>query len=105
MKEDSKFAERTTLNLTTEILCVVLTTVIGLVMGNPRSIWISIIGVIIFSGLTAYDAQKIRQMMLEEDTLTDGNMKLALLGALTLYLDFINLFIQLLSLLGNKNND
>ena len=91
--------------LTMALFGLIIATVIGLVMGNPRSIWISIIGVIIFSGLTAYDAQKIRQMMLEEDTLTDGNMKLALLGALTLYLDFINLFIQLLSLLGNKNND
>ena len=84
---------------------LIIATIIGLLMGNPRSIWMSAIGVLIFAGLTAYDAQKIRLMMLDEETLNDGNMKLALLGALTLYLDFINLFLQLLSLLGNKNND
>ena len=91
--------------LTMALFGLIIATVIGLLMGNPRSIWLSAIGVLIFAGLTAYDAQKIRQMMLEEDTLTEGNMKLALLGALSLYLDFINLFIQLLSLLSSKNND
>lgn len=83
---------------------LILATAIGLIMGRPQSIWMSILGVLIFSGLTAYDAQNIRQQMLEQEDLNDGNMKLALLGALTLYLDFINLFLELLSLF-NRDND
>ena len=67
-----------------------------------ESIWISVIGVIIFAGLTVYDAQKIRLMMLSQDTVNEGNMKLALLGALSLYLDFINLLLRLLSLFGKR---
>jgi len=71
-------------------------------MGRPDSILISVIAVIIFAGLTVYDANKIRLMMLNQETVNEGNMKLALLGALSLYLDFINLFIRLLSLFGNR---
>src|SRR5690606_21160496 len=62
---------------------------------------ISIIGVLIFVGLTAYDAQKIKEMYLE----TDGHEvagKKAIMGALSLYLDFINLFLMLLRLFGDR---
>ena len=64
--------------------------------------WMSAIGVLIFAGLTVYDAQKIRQLMLNEETINEGNMKLALLGALSLYLDFINILLRLLSLFGKR---
>ena len=64
---------------------------------------ISIIGVLIFTGLTAYDMQKIRQIGMQVETGTESETKLALMGALTLYLDFINLFLFLLRLLGNRN--
>ena len=62
---------------------------------------ISIIGVLIFAGLTAYDTQKIKNMYAASDT---GELmgKKAVMGALTLYLDFINLFIMLLRLFGQR---
>lgn len=81
---------------------LIIASIVGLIMGNPDSIWISAIGVIIFAGLTVYDAQNIRNLMLNQDTVNEGNMKLALLGALSLYLDFINLLLRLLSLFGKK---
>ena len=62
---------------------------------------ISVLGVLIFVGLTAYDTQKIKNMYIE----SDGNevmSKKAIMGALTLYLDFINLFIMLLRLFGQR---
>ena len=81
---------------------LIIASIVGLILGKPDSIWMSIIGVVIFAGLTVYDAQKIRLLMLNEETVNDGNMKLALLGALSLYLDFINLFLQLLRLFGKR---
>ena len=81
---------------------LIIASIVGLILGRPESIWISVIGVIIFAGLTVYDAQKIRLMMLSQDTVNEGNMKLALLGALSLYLDFINLLLRLLSLFGKR---
>jgi len=62
---------------------------------------ISILGVLIFVGLTAYDTQKIKNMYVVSDS---GEMigKKAVMGALTLYLDFINLFIMLLRLFGQR---
>ena len=61
-------------------------------------------GVIIFVGLTAYDTQKIKNMLLEYsgEGVNDQTNKLALLGSLSLYLDFINLFLYLLRFLGNR---
>ena len=81
---------------------LIIASIVGLIMGNPDSIWISAIGVLIFAGLTVYDAQQIRNLMLDQETVNEGNMKLALLGALSLYLDFINLLLRLLSLFGKK---
>jgi FtsH-binding integral membrane protein len=63
---------------------------------------ISYIGVLLFVGLTAYDTQKIKQMLYEQDSADESAQKLALLGALSLYLDFVNLFIYLLRILGNR---
>jgi FtsH-binding integral membrane protein len=60
---------------------------------------ISAIAVLIFTGLTAYDTQKIREMVSYE---SDG--KFEIWGALTLYLDFINLFLSLLQLFGEKKD-
>jgi len=62
---------------------------------------ISFAGVLIFVGLTAWDTQAIKRMCAEADTTTVG--KVATMGALTLYLDFINLFIYLLRLFGDRN--
>ncbi len=81
---------------------LIIASVIGLIFGRPESIWMSAIGVMIFAGLTVYDAQQIRMMMLNQDTVNEGNMKIALMGALSLYLDFINLLLRLLSLFGKR---
>ncbi len=62
---------------------------------------ISVIGVLVFVGLTAYDTQKIKQMYMESDD-SETMGKKALMGALNLYLDFINLFIMLLHLFGDR---
>ena len=62
---------------------------------------ISAIGVLIFAGLTAYDTQKIKEMYFEGDDVLVAGRK-AIMGALSLYLDFINLFTFLLSFLGNR---
>ncbi len=65
---------------------------------------ISILGVLIFAGLTAYDTQKIKEQYYEFAMQSSDDMvtKTAIFGALTLYLDFINLFLFLLRLLGNR---
>ncbi|MFB7145611.1 Bax inhibitor-1/YccA family protein [Agrobacterium deltaense] len=64
---------------------------------------ISAIGVLIFAGLTAYDTQKIKEMYFDADDVAVAGRK-AILGALTLYLDFINLFTFLLQFLGNRDD-
>ena len=58
-------------------------------------------GVLIFVGLTAYDTQKIKQMLANQE-INEQTQKLALLGALSLYLDFINLFLYLLRIFGDR---
>ena len=63
---------------------------------------ISAIGVLIFAGLTAYDTQKIKEMYFDGDDVAVAGRK-AIMGALTLYLDFINLFMFLLQFLGNRD--
>lgn len=61
---------------------------------------VSIVGVVIFSGLTAYDTQKIKKMAAYADDISENS--LALFGAFQLYLDFINLFLKLLRLMGRR---
>ena len=63
---------------------------------------ISGIGVLIFTGLTAYDSQKIKQLLTGDIEVNDTTQKIALMGAMTLYLDFINLFLYLLRFLGDR---
>ena len=64
---------------------------------------VSIIGVIVFTGLAAYDTQRIKEVY-DEGHGSEGLAKLAVLGALSLYLSFINLFMMLLSLLGQRDD-
>jgi FtsH-binding integral membrane protein len=68
---------------------------------GPLAFAISIIGVIVFAGLTAYDTQRIKEIYDVNDDGTVSGRK-AIMGALTLYLDFINLFLMLLRLLGDR---
>jgi hypothetical protein len=64
---------------------------------------ISIVGVLVFTGLTAYDVQKIKKIGSQIEQGSQSAQKLMIMGALTLYLDFINLFLMLLRLLGNRD--
>ncbi len=72
------------------------------IQSSGFSLIVSYVGVLIFVGLTAYDSQKIKQMLLQAPDAGESAQKLALLGALTLYLDFINLFIYLLRIFGDR---
>jgi FtsH-binding integral membrane protein len=71
---------------------------------SAMSMMIGCIGVIVFVGLTAYDTQKLKNMALTQPAGLDGDVvrKGAILGALSLYLDFINLFLMLLRLFGQR---
>ena len=69
-------------------------------MGSGGSFVFSIIGIVVFAGLTAYDTQRIKQMNVAGND--DAGRKQAIVGALTLYLDFINLFLSLLRLMGRR---
>jgi hypothetical protein len=71
-------------------------------MGAGGSFVFSIVGIIVFAGLTAYDTQKIKAMNVAGDEGTDAGRKKAIYGALRLYLDFINLFLSLLRLTGRR---
>jgi uncharacterized protein len=66
---------------------------------NSMQIGVSIIGLLIFAGLTAYDTQRIKAFASAN---SDKLGQMAILGALTLYLDFINLFLNLLRLMGDR---
>jgi len=84
------------------LIGVIIASLVNMFIGSTAlQFAISIIGVLVFVGLTAYDTQKIKNMYYEGDNETVGSKK-ALMGALRLYLDFINLFILLLQLFGQR---
>ncbi len=64
---------------------------------------ISVVGVLVFAGLTAWDTQRIKEMYFEGDGELVAGRK-AVMGALSLYLDFINLFMMLLQLFGQRSD-
>jgi FtsH-binding integral membrane protein len=70
-------------------------------MGNSMQLTMSVIGIFIFAGLTAYDTQRIKNLQFQYTT-GEQARKGAIYGALVLYLDFINLFINLLRLMGDR---
>ena len=81
---------------------LIIAMVVNIFLASPAlQFAISAIGVLIFAGLTAYDTQKIKEMYFEGDEVLVAGRK-AIMGALTLYLDFINLFLFLLRFLGNR---
>lgn len=82
---------------------LIIATVVNIFLGSEMLYWvISYAGVVIFVGLTAYDTQKLKHLYSEYGAADDMGHKLALFGALTLYLDFVNLFLMLLRLLGDR---
>ncbi len=87
------------------LIGIVLATIVNLFIGSSMlNMIVSYIGVVVFTGLTAYDSQKIKNMLYEADDMDEGMQKIALLGSLTLYLDFINLFLMLLRIFGNNRD-
>jgi FtsH-binding integral membrane protein len=86
------------------LIGLIIASIVNWFLASELMYWIiSYVGVAIFIGLTAYDTQKIKQLayasqMEDEDT----RNKVALLGAITLYLDFINLFLYILRIFGKR---
>lgn len=88
------------------LIGLIIATVVNvfLLKSGGFSLILSYVGVLIFVGLTAYDTQKIKQMLIMADDVNEETQKIALLGSLSLYLDFINLFLYLLRIFGNSRN-
>ena len=81
---------------------LIIASVVNIFLGSTAlQFAISVIGVLVFAGLTAYDTQQIKEMYYEGDSAEVGGRK-AIMGALRLYLDFINLFMFLLQFMGNR---
>jgi hypothetical protein len=87
------------------LIGIIIASVVNMfVQSSGMAMIISYIGVLVFVGLTAYDTQKIKQMAMTQPAGLDGAVvrKGAILGALSLYLDFINLFLMLLHIFGGS---
>lgn len=84
------------------LLGLIIASVVNLFFDNELLYWITTYaGVLIFVGLTAYDTQKIKEMLHGQEV-NEDTQKFAIIGALKLYLDFINLFLYLLRLFGKR---
>ena len=82
---------------------IIASLVIIFLQNSMMEMIISYIGVLLFVGLTAYDSQKIKRLLMQDGVeINETTQKIALLGAMTLYLDFINLFLYLLRILGDR---
>lgn len=87
------------------LIGIILATVVNLFLDSSMlNMIVSYVGVVVFVGLTAYDSQKIKNMLYEADSMDEGAQKIALLGSLSLYLDFINLFLMLLRIFGGNRD-
>jgi uncharacterized protein len=84
------------------LIGIIIASLVNIFLRSTGLDWaISVIGVLVFAGLTAYDTQRIKEMFNPMDDGTIGGRK-AVMGALSLYLDFINLFLMLLRLFGDR---
>ena len=84
------------------LIDIIVASIVNIFIESSMMQWvISVIGVLVFTGLTAYDTQKIKEMYSHADGQATMSKK-AIMGALRLYLDFINLFLMLLHLFGNR---
>jgi FtsH-binding integral membrane protein len=85
------------------LIGVVIASVVNIFLGSETLYWIvSYVAVVVFVGLTAYDTQKIKHMLTEYGQVDEMGYKLALYGALSLYLDFVNLFLYMLRIFGDR---
>lgn len=86
------------------LIGLIIATVVNLFLKSAMfDLILCYIGVGIFVGLTAWDSQKIKHMLAMQVDMSESAQKIALMGALSLYLDFINLFLYLLRIFGNRN--
>jgi len=86
------------------LIGVIIASLVNLFLRSPGLYFaVSVIGVLVFTGLTAYDTQRIKEMYWEGDGGEVAGKK-AIMGALALYLDFINLFVMLMQLMGQRRN-
>lgn len=86
------------------LIGLIIASVVNIFLGSSLLMWaVSYLGVLLFVGLTAYDTQRIKEMIAQSVGDEEQTKKVALLGALNLYLDFINLFLYLLRLFGRRN--
>lgn len=87
------------------LIGIILATVVNIFIGSSMlNMIVSYVGVVVFVGLTAYDSQKIKNLLYQVDNMSEEAQKLALLGSLTLYLDFVNLFLMLLRIFGGNRD-
>ena len=87
------------------LIGIILASVVNWWVRSPAVEWATTyIGILVFIGLTAYDTQKIKEMNVIGNEGTDEDTKEAISGALALYLDFINLFLKLLSATGKRRD-
>ena len=85
------------------LIGIIIASLVNFFLQSPMLYWfVTYAGVLIFVGLTAYDTQKIKEMNILGNEGTEEDTKEAVRGALTLYLDFINLFLMLLRIMGNR---
>jgi len=85
------------------LIGVIIASVVNFFMQSEMMYWlITYAGVLVFVGLTAYDTQKIKRMSTANEIGSEGESKSAIVGALMLYLDFINLFLLLMRILGDR---
>ena len=87
------------------LIGLIIATVVNIFLQNSGlALIMNYVGVILFAALTAYDTQKIKQMLLvySQNGVTDETNKIALMGSLSLYLDFVNLFLYLLRFMGDR---
>ncbi|TAF46554.1 MAG: Bax inhibitor-1/YccA family protein [Sphingobacteriales bacterium] len=89
--------------LTMALLGMVIASVVNMFLGSSQMQYIiSFVGIIVFTGLTAYDVQKLKRIGAGIEFGDASTSKMVLMGALTLYLDFINLFLSMLRVFGNR---
>lgn len=86
------------------LIGIILASLVNIWLKSPALMWVvTYIGVLVFVGLTAYDTQKLKNLGAQLDVNDkDSFRKYSIVGALTLYLDFINLFLMLLRIFGNR---
>lgn len=85
---------------------LIIASVVNMFLGSPALSWLTtFMGVLVFTGLTAYDTAKLKNLAAQTDLAGTAGQRVALQGALMLYLDFINLFLMLLRIFGGRRRD